>query len=455
VGFAWDPFKRGKTSVRGGIGVFSDRVFGNLIEDERSDPPFEPSLYNAIASTSGPTAASQLQNQIPPGQLTPSAVVPQFSFLFPGLFANNIKPPSVVTWNFGFQQELTSTLTLEANYVANHGTRILRVVDGNPPQPALVAGLVAYCANPTNAFGCSNFTLQNDNLYYGGDFGLLPNDATNNNAFIHTFSDQTSGHSWYDGLQTKVTERAARGLQIQLSYTWSHALDDSSDPLVTTLGNGNYPVDSFDLSREFGNSGFDTRQRAVVNFVYQPDIGRGKSMLNHGVAGRVFEGWELSGIASFQTGLPYDIFGPLDTLHTGIPDRATVIDPSVLKTVPASGKINAGGGVFTGFNSAAFNLEDGVSAPIPWGIPSNVERNNWYGPGINNWDLSLSKFTALTERVKLRLRFECYNVFNRVQFAKPDNNTADANFGYSVSQVGQNDGTTGARQIQLSGKISF
>ena len=463
VGFAWDPFGKGKTSVRGGVGVFSDRVYGNLVSDARGNAPFQPSVANQIIASATSYAGAQLQFQNAPGQLTPSPVVtnlgPPPAFLggltFPDLFATNMKPPSVVTWNFGIQHQLGSRLTVEANYVGNHGTRILRVVDGNGPQPATVAALVNYCANPNNIYGCSNATLEYDTLYYGAEIGALPFDAVNNNAFLHTFTDQTTGQSWYNGLQAKVTMRDYHGLTMGLAYTWSHALDDLSDPLVQTIGNGNYPVDSYALNREFGNSGFDTRQRAVINFIYQPGIGRGKSLLSHGFAGRVFEGWQLSGIASFQTGLPYDIFGPLDTLHTGLADRATVIDPSVLKTLPSTGKINAGGGVFTGFNSGAFNLEDGVSAPIPWGIPANEDRNNWYGPGINNWDMSLSKLTALGERVKLQLRFEVYNVFNRVQFTKPDNGTADANFGYSLSQVGQNDGTTGARQIQLGGKFTF
>jgi Carboxypeptidase regulatory-like domain/TonB dependent receptor len=473
VGFAWDPFKKGKTSIRGGIGVFSDRVYGNLVSDARGNPPFQPSLFNTPASANetcsatgclliGPGALlAQLQKQSAPDQLIPSPVVTNlnpFTFAggltFPDLFATNMKPPSVVTWNFGIQHQLTSGLTVEANYVGNHGTRILRVVDGNGPQPGLVASLVNYCANPNNINGCSNSTLQYNTLYYGAEIGALPFDAVNNNAFLHTFTDQTSGQSWYDGLQAKVTERPIHGLQIQLSYTWSHALDDSSDPLFTTLGNGNYPVDSYALNREFGNSGFDTRQRAVMNFIYQPGIGHGKSLLSHGFVGRVFEGWELSGIASFQTGLPYDIFGPDDSLHTGIADRATVINPSALRTVPATGHFDTQTqGVFTGFNAAAFFPETPTSAP--WGIPANVDRNNWYGPGINNWDMSLSKITALTERVKFQLRFEIYNVFNRVQFNKPDNNTADATFGYSLSQTEQGDNTTGARQIQLGGKLTF
>jgi hypothetical protein len=463
VGFAWDPLKDGKTSIRGGIGVFSDRVYGNLINDVRGNPPFEPSVSNYLAYYSGPTSAAQLQYQIAPPQLTPSPVVADYNpntgtggLIFPDIFANNIKPPSVVTWNFGIQREIASHVTMEANYVGNHGTRVLRVVDGNAPQPGLVQGLVNYCSNPANATGCSISTLQFNSLYLGYEYAELPNDAVNNNAFVHTFTDQTSGRSFYSGLQAKVTARNFHGLQIQLAYTWSHALDDSSDPLSATLNNGSYPVDSFALNREYGNSGFDTRQRAVMNFVYQPDIGRGKSFLSHGVAGRVLEGWQISGIAAFQTGLPYDIFGPLDTLHTGIADRATVIDPSVLKTVPSTGKF-FNGGAFTGFNPAAFNLEDGVSAPIPWGIPANVVRNQWYGPGVNNWDVSLAKTTALTERLKFQLRFETYNLFNRVQFAKPDNLTqyAGSYFGYSFSQTGQNDGTTGARQIQLGAKLTF
>jgi len=461
AGFAWDPFKTGKTSIRGGIGVFSDRVYGNLISDARGNPPFQPSLtnlpvINVVTGAPNLTSTAQLVNQTPPAPLSPDPVVLNGSEIFPDLFDANIRPPTVVTWNFGFQHQITSRITLEANYVGNHGTRILRVIDGNPPQPALVAALLA-AGTPPDA-------LQFSALYSG------PTEAVNNNAFEHAFVDQTSGHSWYDGLQSQVNVRNFHGLQMGLSYTWSHALDDSSDPLPgeTTNGNGDFPVDTFLLNHQYGNSGFDTRQRAVINFVYQPNIGRGKSLLSTGLLGRVFEGWEISGIASFQTGLPYDIYGPEDTLHTGVPngvtDRATVIDPSILKTVPAGGKYGPGGGVFTGFNLNAFNQEtDPVTTP--WGIPSPGVRNNWYGPGVNNWDISLAKTTALTERVKFQFRFETYNLFNRVQFQKPTflggneygatNYTSNPDFGYSYEQVGQNDGTTGARQIQLGAKFLF
>ena len=93
--------------------------------------------------------------------------------------------------------------------------------------------------------------------------------------------------------------------------------------------------------------------------------------------------------------------------------------------------------------------------PVPFGIESNLLRNQFTGPGINNYDVALSKITTIKERFTFQLRFEFYNLFNRTQFTKPDTNIQDALFGYSTSQVGQNDGTTGARQVQIGAKLSF
>jgi len=477
VGFAWDPFKTGKTSVRGGFGIFSDRVYGNLIGDVRGNPPFQPASNN-FPLFNPPGSPLQLADQTIPVQVAASPFVQDGTGSFPDIFStghncgtgqtcSGIKPPVISTWNIGIQREITSNLTFEANYVGNHGTRILRVVDGAPPQPGLVSQLEAFCVpgNPLNtgfntvSGQCDESTLQNGNLFFGGPTpgnpGVIPFNAVNNNAFEDAFFDESSGHSWYNGLQTQVTLHNFHGLQLQGSYTYAHALDDSSDPLATTAGNGNFPIDSFNLRREKGNSGFDTRHRGVINFVYMINAGRGKAHFSEGVVGRVLEGWQLSGIATFQTGLPYDIFGIADTLHTNIDDRATVTNFSALKAIPAMGRSVPSSAVFTGENPGAFNPDDPSIMPVPFDIPSNVGRNHWYGPGINNWDFNLAKTTAITERVKFQLRFEFYNMFNRTQFAKPDNVVGDSNFGYSTSQVGQNDGTTGARQVQIGAKFVF
>ncbi len=429
-GFAWDPFKSGKTSIRGAIGVFSDRVYGNLVEDARGNPPFQPTFENFAGGSQTLTGSA-----VPPNEsLNP--VVNNGAFIFPDLFAQNIRPPRVVTWNFGIQRDLGHNLSIDVNYIGNHGTRILRVVDGNPPQPALIAAALAS--------GIPASALQFNNLYEGATA------VVNNNAFFHAFVDETSGKSFYDGLQTQISTHNWHGLLAQFAYTYSHALDNSSDPLVPTLGNQNFPRDSFALFREYGNSGTDVRHRGVFNFVYQPAIGRGTSRWNNGFAGRAFEGWELSGIAALQTGLPYDVYnsddngpanGVIDTLHTGLADRATVV-----------GSIHRVSGTDEAFTAPPASVFTTTPA---FGVPSNVGRNQFFSSGMDNWDFVLAKTTAIRERVKLQLRLESYNIFNHVHFAKPDNNLFSPIYGESTVQIGQNDGSTGARQLQIGAKLVF
>jgi len=458
LGFAWDPFKNGRTSVRGGIGVFNDRLFGNLASDIRSNPPFQPSFsnfpnqFNGCSTTAGScftlSGAGGTSGQTPPPNLAPNPIACSLSgtcgqsLIFPEIFDRNFKVPRSVNWNIGVEREVVHSLTVEANYVGNHGTRLNRVVDGNPPQPALVQSLINMGVDPS--------VLQFGTLYFGAENGVIPFDPVNNNAFFDTFTVKSTGRSFYDGLQLQVTERGFHGLEIQGSYTWSHAIDDASDTLQQTAGNRGFPRNSFDLNAEKGNSEFDVRHRGVINFIYQPPIGRGRAHYSSGFVGRVLEGWELSGIASFQTGTPYDIFGPLDTLHTNFADRATIIGS--LHNPPGTDKTH------TGPPLSAFNPDDPTVfpfIPIPFGIPANIGRNAFYGPGLQNWDLSLAKTTALTERFKLQMRFESYNVFNHANFTKPDNLISDPTFGMSTSQVGQNDSTTGARQVQFGLKLNF
>jgi Carboxypeptidase regulatory-like domain/TonB dependent receptor/TonB-dependent Receptor Plug Domain len=440
LGLAWDPFKKGRTSVRAGYGIFHDRAYGNLMENTRGNPPFSLTAFN--------TPDLALSGVTPPAAITPNdpAFVPNGSFEYVTLIDPNLKTPYSQNWNFGVQHAITPTLTLEVNYVGVKGTHIFRVVDGNPPQPNLIAKLLADCT-PGNAFGCSTSTLQFSTLWNGGDNGTLPFNAVNNNAFYAgggpgAFVYKSIGDSIYNGLQVNLQKQFSRGFQFQFAYTYSHAIDNVNDPLVPAVGNGNLPRNSFDLQAERGNSDFDIRHRAVINFIYEPNIGRGRGHLNDGIAGRALEGWSVSGIISAQTGHPYDIFGLTDADHTG--EYARVSRTGSTAQPPGTDK------TYTGPSAASI-------LTTPFDVQPNTGKNFFYGPGFANVDIAAIKDTALTEKLKLQFRTEVYNLFNHAQFAQPYNFfiPGDTTFGESLSTIIRPDSSTSARQIQFALKLIF
>ena len=129
----------------------------------------------------------------------------------------------------------------------------------------------------------------------------------------HSFKpgvDKSIGNSTYNGLQAKGDAAVLAWLSNQGSYTWSHAIDDASDPLQAVANNRSFPRNSFNLHEERGNSDFDQRQRLIIiNYVYELPFGRGRTYLKDGAMGRIMEGWQISGISLFEDGHPYDIFG--------------------------------------------------------------------------------------------------------------------------------------------------
>lgn len=424
IGIAWDPSKTGKTSIRAGFGTFHDRVFGNLVGNARGVPPFQQD-YQSFVGDVLPNVG------VPPTQVS-SPTVSDGAFIDPVIFDQNFRTPATQAWNLGVQHQLSGNLTLEINYVGSHSDHLFRDVDGNPPQPGLVAANIADGADPSELTG--------NNLYIGGP-GLQ---SVNNTAFLHTATQKSIANASYNGLEVKVSQRVWHGLSVQGAYTFSHAIDDSSDPIVPGFGNRSLPRNSFNLAAERGNSDFDARHHGNISYLYELPFGRGRSHLSNGILGRALEGWQISGITSISTGFPYDIFGSgNDNQHTGLSDRATVIGDT---TLPSGHDKTQTGRNIDGFSEGTID------------VASNLGRNHFYGPGFINFDAVLQKTTAITEHLKLVFRTESYNLFNHPNFNQPDNAIADTGvggFGYSTSQSGQPDGTTGARQLQFALKLVF
>jgi hypothetical protein len=268
--------------------------------------------------------------------------------------------------------------------------------------------------------------------------------STNNNALFFPTLNQAEANSSYHGLQLTVTRRLSHGLQIQGAYTYSHAIDDASDPVVPgEPTNRIFPRNNFMLGNERGNSAFDMRHVLVANYVWELPMGRGRAYASSGFLGKILEGWQLSGITSLHTGHPIDLFGDVDAEHTGASSRLDLVgNPALPRGHPRTE---------TGPPASAFAFADPAL-----GLPGDVGKNHFTGPGYNNWDAVISKVTRLSDRLKLESRFECYNVFNRVQFDQPDNLLQDSSsFGMSAGTLERVDATTSARQIQFGMKVEF
>ena len=455
VGFAWDPFKTGKTSVRGGYGIYRDRYFFNVTGNTRGNPPAGISAVNNAFLTFGPTAADQISNlPIPPTTAAPSATVADFpaegSLSFPAVIDNKFELARIQQWNLGVQREIRGNIQLEVNYVGVKGNHLHRVVDGNAPNPALVAQLRELCraSNPPCEIpsGPDAFSEVSGALLYvpASDGGLFPFAATNNSAFFHANLEKSIASSIYHGLQTTVTKRFSHGLFFQGAYTYSHSIDDSGDTIRPELGNLVFPANSFDLRKERGNSGFDTRHRFVMNYTAELPLGRGKAHLSEGVVGKVLEGWSLSGISTFSAGTPFEIFDERDSDGTGSTQRAN-FNPTAAK-IPLAASSSP---------RLQFGPNPGLFSEPDFGGPGNLGKNVFTGPGINNWDMVVAKTTKITERFNLEFRAEAYNVFNRPEFSQPHQFIEFDDFGQSTTTPLHADGTTTARQMQFGLKLHF
>ncbi len=465
VGFSWDPKGDGKTAVRGAFGIFHDRVFGNLFGNARGNPPFEQDYFNfpfqtvnsavPVGSFGGATQGP-LPVVVP--DTVPSPIIPDGSQLAPVLFDTGFRNPVSDNWTLGVQHQLPGNITVDLGYVASKGTHIFRELNGNPSNPVLVNQLLAICNGTTvftNAFGvpttCESTDVTKANLFSGFDNGVLPFNAIANNALVSPAYIRSVGNSNYNSLQLKVTRRMTHGLEVQGSYTYAHGIDDSGDPLVPGAGNRGFPRNSLDLAEERGNSDNDIRHVAVFNYIWAMPLGKGRSYLNQGALGRVFEGLQLSGITTIQGGLPFDVYSTTDSERTGVSNRADLVGNPF---APGNNPNASAGKVY-------FTNVDAFTQPA-YGGPGNIGRNHEYGPGLVVFNLSLAKVMAITERVGMEFRIEGYNIFNHPEFTNPGSDSAALGnqlgspiFGVITSTRSNPDSTTSARQLQVALKLSF
>jgi outer membrane receptor protein involved in Fe transport len=453
------------TVFRAGWGKF---VIPSILQFPES-PVQSPTNYinnNITASTNNnATPNVTLDNPLPSGLAGAPGRNPIYQQTFLGSGVNAIlsdeENGATYQWNAAIQTQLPKGIAFEIAYAALHGSHlpVSRPINQVPASVLAQAAADPTCS-PAPTANCF-FTKQVANPFNRALFsqGSQQNATFGANQLYRPFPQYGGiantgnyvGFSNYQALQMKVEKRFNSGGVLLASYTFSKLLAnvESLTSWLESTGAPGYQNNN-NLDAEYSLSGYDSRQRLTVAYVYMLPFGRGQKFAG-GVSGfldKLVSGYGLNGVTTLQKGFPLGISVAQNNVSTY--SFAGTTRPNV---VPGCAKYTSGSiQSRLGDSTAAskyFNTSCFTAPPIfTFGNESRTD-NQLRAPGIANYDLALFKDTTITERVKLQLRVESFNLFNRVQFGAPNTSIGNTLAGQITTQV--ND----PRLLQLAGRISF
>ena len=441
-GFAWQPLGSGRVVVRGGFGMFYDRIGGNLFVHsvEQGNP------YAVTLDYGGPAAQPASLQQLFPS--TPLGFTPRWVDFSSGKTSNLNLPfidqvihtPLVRQYNLGVQWEFVPSWVLELGFVGSSG---INLADYNHNYNT---ALLASPSNPIN--GVTTNTVQNANL-------RVPFLGFAASGFQGTGFD---GISSYNSLQATVRKQLSHGVSVQAAYTWSKSLTD----LIGYGANGN---DASDTRQQYGPAYYNRPQRFIVNYSWDLPFGHPA-----GILGKLAEGWNLSGVTVAQDGTPltltdsragsiFGVSGPSPTSPTlsTVTFGAFNVGRAQMCNGASYGSMTTSGGIEDRLGGASggpgYLSSSAICAPPAIGNGFGYGNSGVgivLGPPQFNWDLSLVKTTRITERQTIQLRTEFFNAFNHPQFNNPGTAISTAaTFGVITSE------SVNPRLIQFALKYSF
>ena len=433
IGFSYQLTDTGKIVVRGGYGIFFDRPNMRLYNSQLFNMPYEMIATALATSNENPFVQVPLPSAFPLslsntsifpfggypavlpvtayGSTTPTPTIVPATGLYPDIHDWSI--PYTQTFNLGVQNSFANNWMLDLGYVGSVGRKFPRLFSFNQAFGPSFAGVPAL-----GNLGGPLFPA----------FGDLPAPG------LGSYLMESNSNSNYNSLQATVTKRFSYGLQMLLSYTWSHSMDDySATPVsdITLL-----PGDMVNQAHNYGPSDFDRRQRFVGSFLYNlPGAYHGGS----GFAKGLVNSWSVSGIVTLQSGVPFSILGSDSLFAVTQGDLATGRTvQSAIKSGNVVDRLNAY------FDTSAFVAPTADTTDF-----GTLGRNIIRGPKQINTDFSIFKAFPVTEAQKLEFRAEFFNLFNNVNFANPVSVVTSGNFG----QIAQT--TTGPRVLQFALKYNF
>jgi hypothetical protein len=457
IGFAWDPTGSGKTSIRAGYGIFFHHGTGNeantgalegsppMVLDMTQNKPFTWECIGGVGAGCGPSGAFPLN----------VTSIPTHSVW-----------PYVQQWSFSVQRELAKNTVGTLGYVGSKGTHLTAELQTNQLEPApdsdnpfLAGGPGA--GQPITTSLCDSYNAPQPGT--PGSFTFVNQagqtvfwQSTNNPAFVNLeaacfgtpgknfpdvnslrtyapgigqiYSLQNVANSTYNAMQATV-RRVAGPLTLGVAYTWSHSIDDASDRSDTNL------VNAFNLAENRASSDYDQRQLLNVSYVLRlPSLSQALSNWDHGVnsgkpsstpqspsrfAKVLADGWEFSGITTYQSGTPFSVINGASSNGISVLDNAGVANgtnfasyPDVVgnpHSAPPAGANNPNSVGPTLLNPAVFVAPVGLTF-------GDAGRNYLNNPSRLNFDMALLKHFKVTEGTNLEFRTEAFNVFNHTQF---------------------------------------
>jgi len=446
LGFAWDPFKDGKTSVRASFGMFDILPLLSQVtyKDTQSAPYNEQGNGSNLPLGSFPVTAFGL-----------SSVNSQLRTFY---IQQNPKRDYSMTWNVNVERQLTASLSAMVAYVGSHGVHEPFAVDD--------MNIVLPTKTPIGY-------LWPASIGSGSPLNSAPDTSVSRIDHL-----EWTNSTLFDGLEAQIEKRMSHGIQVQGSYTWSKALDDGDGILIgDPFSNSISSLFFFDPRLRRGPADFNVAHNLTVHYIWQIPT----PSSSHAFATTALGGWELGGIITLRTGVPFtpnlagqgngsagDPLGLNNSDPFDFPNRTT--------TGSCQSPVNSGS-VVNYLKLSCFTLPTapvsyaarcsgfpGATTPPPPGMVycsnllGNLSRNSVIGPGLFNTDFSVFKnfpISRISESFNLQFRAEFFNVFNRANFNPPiDNSNIFDATGAPVAGAGLIDSTSStARQIQFGLKV--
>jgi hypothetical protein len=450
IGLAWKV--RDRFAVRTGYGIsyYPTGLYGAGNNAYLTDG-YDPTSTSATPNN-GITPATTFAQGFPLSQLQTRNLTSSYAIgsTFDYWSSSAQTVANVQSWNVSLQTQLASNLVLDVAYVGTKGTHLTLPANVNQLGDVYL-GLGATLLNSninSPAVAAAGFTAP-----WPGFAAALGANATLAQALRpypqyltgFGYNSDNVGNSTYNALQAKLEKRLSNGLYLLASYTWDKSITDANTTLLSTPGNNPSGAgivrDEYNLGLSRGVASVWQPMVLTTAFTYELPMGPGKRFLSRGgFVGRLTGGWHFNGITTYRSGALISVTAQQTLSNFAGPNYASTV-------LGVSQKASWSGG----FNPAANRYLNINAFAVPSGYGTGGQYlPNLRAPAFMDEDLSLSKVTAIKERLNLEIRLETFNTFNRVVFGTPAANiSAPQNFGQITTQANS------PRNAQIAMKLNF